>query len=95
MRNLEEVIDKIIDQQLDIEKDKVLINELNRIKVDIMYTAPEVMGIRWRQTYSLLMNSLNLKSTNEKAIKIFSIFSGNSEESIIEQLKKEEEQVNG
>ena len=93
MRNLEEVIDNI--KKLLSEEDEDLILCLDRIIYDCGYTAPEVMGIRWNQCYRVLMDHLDLKSTNEKAIKIFSIFSGNSEENIIKELKKEEEQANG
>ncbi len=95
MRNIIDVIEQI--KKLYNKYDNVNIDNftyyLDVIKYSVSFTAPEMMYIRWNELYKLLTNIL-LDDVMDKhiydynfTIKCFSIFSGNSEEDLRNEIK--------
>lgn len=89
MRRLED----IIDQMIAVTTNDDLINGLSRVKYEASYTAPEVMGIRWRQAYELLCEYFPNPLETDESISIFCIFAKLDKDELIKAVN--EEQTNG
>lgn len=73
-RNLFDTIDKMT-THIPTSESK-LIEELEKIKKDSTYTAPELMFVRWDAAQAILFDNMPKDLTKEWQLKILSIFSG-------------------
>ena len=85
MRNLEDVLNKIIEVR---DRTKI-VKQLNKVIYDASYTAPELMYLRWREAYNILVDYLFdeekmylIKEKEEIGVKVFSIFADKEENEI-------------
>lgn len=79
MRNLEDVINHI----LVVSTNRSLNKELEKIKRDVRFTAPELMYMRWNLTHEVLCEHIANPIENDETVKIFSIFTTLSEDEFI------------
>jgi ubiquinone/menaquinone biosynthesis C-methylase UbiE len=66
MRDLSKVLDSIIEIAPEFQP------QLDKIKYDCNFTAPEAMYIRWRQAYKYLVEEGQKHPRNKEIEKIFS-----------------------
>jgi hypothetical protein len=76
MRKLEDVIN----QMIEVSTNKELNQELEKIKSDISFTAPELIGMRWDLTHEALCSHMPNPVANDESVQIFSIFTTMTEE---------------
>lgn len=82
MRNIEEVITKIIDQIP--EKDTDFRDKINDVLNSVAYTAPEIISHRWGNLSLTLMHHIPFPATEDWEFQILHIFS----EKNIDEIKK-------
>ena len=58
--NLTKTIYKIIEKVPDSDENKLLLHELNKICNKIIYTAPEILQIRWTELHTLLSDKIKI-----------------------------------
>lgn len=84
MRNLEHVINQI----LSVTTIDWLKNRLEKIKYDIGFTAPELMGMRWNLVHEALCDSYPNPIENDESIEVFCIFTTMSRDELIKAINE-------
>lgn len=84
MRKLENVIDKL----LEVSTNEELNNELESIKYDIGFTAPELMSMRWNLTHETLCTHYPNPIENDESINVFCIFTTMTRDELIEAINE-------
>ena len=84
MRKLENVIDQL----LEVSTNEELNQELESIKYDVGFTAPELMGMRWNLTHEALSTHYPNPIENDETIEAFCIFTTMTRDELIKAINE-------
>lgn len=87
-RNILDVMNKI----KEVTTSDELIEDMEQIKYDAGFKAPELMYQLWNTLHGILLDAYESPFINDESLAVFSIFTGRSKEELLD-IKKQEEEI--